>query len=207
MNHPREAPQSGSDNAPQDSLAQAAEWFATLQDEDVTNQQRRRWQQWLRASAEHRQAWSRVEQIDRQFRGLPPVPVRQALEAAGRSRRRFLSGLATVAIAAPLGWTAWQSGPARAWRADASTAVGQVRELSLPDGSRLWLNTQSAVNLSFNDHQRLITLLDGEVNIQTAADARPMTVDTPEGRMTPLGTRFSVRSGEGLTRVAVSEGQ
>lgn len=39
----------------------AAEWYALLISDEAGKQDRKRWQDWLTASDEHRQAWSYVE--------------------------------------------------------------------------------------------------------------------------------------------------
>ncbi|MBS3934647.1 MAG: FecR domain-containing protein, partial [Sulfuritalea sp.] len=78
---------------------------------------------------------------------------------------------------------------------------------ALADGSRLWLNTASAIDLRFDARARQIRLLAGEIFIATAPDAhRPFLVDTAHGRLRALGTRFNVRQEDGETRLAVYHG-
>ncbi|BCO31419.1 sensor [Thiohalobacter sp. COW1] len=192
---------------PMDALEQAAEWFACLQGEEVSATERERWRQWLQASAAHRQAWARVERIDHQFRSLPAQPARQALQAAGRSRRRFLKGVVGLGLVAPVGWLAWRQMAPTAGLTRLHTATGEIREIELPDGSRLWLNTDTAVHLDYTPALRRLELLAGEVHLATAADPRPLRIDTPYGPASPLGTRFSVRLEEHRARVAVSAGR
>ncbi|MES2821105.1 MAG: FecR domain-containing protein [Pseudomonadota bacterium] len=190
-----------------DTLEQAAHWFAVLQDDELSGAERDGWQRWIATSEQNRRAWARVEQIDRQFRGLPATAARNALQPGGQSRRQLFKGLAGLALAAPLGWSTWNLLPAGLGRADLRSAVGEVRESRLPDGGRLWLNTASAVQLDYSPTQRRVRLLAGEIHIQTAADARPFSVQTPAGDAMPLGTRFSVRLEADATRVAVSAGR
>ena len=113
--------------AQSESLEQAAEWFAILQDDAVSTPQREQWRRWLAASAANRQAWRRVECIDQKFHSVQTEPARRALRAAERGRRRFVSSLAGLAIAAPLVWSAWQQSPLRYPFADLRTEVGEVR--------------------------------------------------------------------------------
>ncbi|CUR45387.1 Fe2+-dicitrate sensor, membrane component [Alloalcanivorax xenomutans] len=188
-------------------LTEAAEWFAALQEEPVRDAVRAEWQRWLTRDEAHRQAWARVEALDRRFHALPATPAHHALSAAGRSRRRFLKGGGALAVAAGTGAVAWQVLPVAAWRADLRTAVGEIRETTLPDGTRLWLNTDSAVNLDYDTAHRRLDLLAGEILLETAADPRPLTVHTPAGTAQPLGTLFTVRLEGNHTRVGVRQGR
>ena len=190
-----------------ESLEQAAEWFAILNDDSVTKRQRDQWQGWLAASATNREAWRRVERIDRKFRGVQAEPARQVLQAAEHGRRRFVSGLAGLAVAAPLAWSAWQLSPLRYAAADMHTGVGEIKEAELPDGGRVWLNTDTALTLDYDTRQRLVTLLQGEIFIQTALDERPFRVKTPNGYAAPIGTRFGVRIQGDQTHVSVAAGK
>jgi len=190
-----------------DPLAQAAEWFALLNAEEATAGDRRRWREWLQASAANRRAWRQVEAIDRRFRAVADAPAREALAAAGGNRRRVLKGLAAAALAIPAGALLWQRLPVDAWRADLRTATGEIRDAALPEGGRIWLNTGTAVNVAYGPAARGIELLSGEIHVETVPDPRPLTVTTAAGRIRPLGTRFTVRLDDGHTRVAVAAGR
>lgn len=190
-------------------LEQAAEWFAVLRDERVTAVDRRRWQAWLQAGPEQRRAWERVEAIEQRFRRLPPEPARAALEAAGGTRRRALKVLAALAVGGPALWAGWRAAPLAQWQADYRTAVGEIGEFVLADGTRVWLNTASALDVDYSPTVRRLILVAGEVLIETAADpaARPLLVETEAGTVRPLGTRLSVRDRDGRVAVRVYVGR
>lgn len=101
-----------------------------------------------------------------------------------------------------------QSGDAT--EADHRTATGERQALALADGTRLQLDTASAVDVEFDSAQRLIRLRSGAIYIQTAPDAqvppRPLRVATAQGTLQALGTRFTVRQEAGHALVAVFEG-
>lgn len=94
------------------------------------------------------------------------------------------------------------------WSADERTAIGEQRHITLPDGTQLILNTQSAVDVVFNTTQRLICLRAGEILITTAQDPlkRPLMVRTDQGSVCPVGARFSIRMEEADSLVAVFAG-
>lgn len=190
---------------------QAAQWFFLLQGGDASERDRRRWQQWLQADPSHEQAWQRAQRVGQKF---AIVPSELAGPVLGRrnagARRHAVKALALLLMATPAGWLAWRQTPARDWLADVRTARGERRSLVLADGSRLHLDTASAVDIHFGEDLRLLHLRAGAIHVQTAADprphGRPFIVRTAQGRMQALGTRFAVRQDDGLTRVAVSKG-
>lgn len=100
---------------------------------------------------------------------------------------------------APVCKFAWDEWPGLL--ADYKTATGETRKFILPDGSQLYLNTNSHVNLRFDAAARRIELVDGEILVQTAKAGsaghdRPFIVQTKFGTIRALGTRFAVRQFE-----------
>lgn len=203
-------------------LSEAAEWFAILQDENISDDERCRWQHWLAASPAHAQAWQRVESIGQPFARIagrtPPGAARQALSrSSSAGRRRVLQLLSFgglflgsgLLLRQTLPWQYWMHDYAVA-RAAQRTAVGEQRRLTLTDGSTLDINTASAVDLDFGPYLRRIVLHEGEILVESVPDKhsppRPLVVDTPFGRLTALGTRFNVRGDMQGVRLAVFEG-
>lgn len=199
-------------------LEQAAEWYARLRDGKASSRDQAAWQEWLHAAEEHQTAWRYVQEISRGFeplRGMPDprLAANKLCSANDRlhARRRVLASVALLAGGGLLGWMGWREaflpGSLMAWAADHHTGTGEQRDITLADGTRLWLNTASAINVSFTAAERRIALVAGEVFIDTAKDAaRPFLVETAHGQMRALGTRFNVRLDGGETRLAVYEG-
>ncbi len=126
-----------------------------------------------------------------------------------------MARLAALLAVAPASWLVWSAADQRGWGADLRTATGERRTEHLADGSRLLLDTASAVDIRFDGALRLLTLRQGAISIETAADTatprRPFVVDTAHGRLRALGTRFTVRqeggrADGGPVRLAVTEG-
>jgi len=207
-------------NPSRHALEQAAEWFALRLSGQSTADDQRRWEAWLSASDEHQQAWRHVEDLSRRF-AQPNLAVqpqlalsayRQAQRAMGR-RRRALLGIAALGGAGMLGWHAWRHEPlhsiTRTWLADYRSGIGEVRKVTLVDGTQVWLNAVSAFDQDYRQDHRLLTLIQGEILIHTASDPlqRPLRVQTEQGRLRALGTRFAVRRDDSVqTTLAVYEG-
>lgn len=177
-------------------LQAAADWFARLGDERAGPDDTRLWQAWLAATPEHRRAWDAVSAISARFEAVAGQPALDALTHAGQGRRRALRTLMLLAGVGGVGAAAWDQPVTRRLRADLRTDVGETRQATLADGSRLWLNTASAIDLRFDDAARRVVLIDGETLIDTHPDprspARPFLLDVGYARLQALGTRFAV---------------
>ena len=153
-------------------------------------------QAWRDASAEHERAWALLQRMDGQLGAIPAALAIPALQAA-QQRRRAAAKILAVLVAAGggivLGQAGLQSGPWQALTASLRTAPGQRHHVTLADGGRMEVNTDSAVDIDYSAAQRRIRLHHGEIIITTASDARPFLVDTPHGVIRALGTRFGVR--------------
>jgi len=192
------------------AVEEAAQWYALMLPGELDEGQRRAWERWLAADPAHADAWGRVMAMAARMERLPGRIAAPVLSATSmKSRRSALLGLAGLFVAAGTTWSVSQTAPLRAWRADYRTATGERREWLLADGSRLLLDSASAVDLDFNDHTRRILLRAGRVMVSTHPDfispSRPFLVQTPHGTVRALGTRFSVELAEGHSRVAVLE--
>lgn len=175
------------------ALRAAAQWYARLGATPQCLETRSQHQQWLRLDPMHQWAWARVERLQDSLSDVPGTLARQALSGNQSSlgRRAVLKGVMLGLCTVPLiGGAYVQSGE---WFADLRTRVGERRNLSLEDGTRLSLNTATAVDIRYDTQQRLIVLHAGEIQIETAADSRPLVVRSPHGEMRALGTRFNVR--------------
>lgn len=98
-----------------------------------------------------------------------------------------------------------------AWRGESdslATALGSRRAVTLVDGSRLLLNTDTRMEVDLGQRRRLVRLDRGEAYFEIAHDAaRPFVIDAGNSRITVLGTKFAVRRGAEQVSVLVTEGR
>jgi transmembrane sensor len=200
-----------------DHIEEEATRWVVERDAGLTAEDERTLQAWLTADPLHALAFTKAEKVWDAMGSSPvkaAVHKRRARGVAHRpgyppprrdqSRRRWIAPALAASLALVFVGTA-QDWPMRL-RADAMTATGERRDVTLDDGSLVQLNTNSAISIDLSGDHRIVRLLKGEAAFMVAADrARPFTVEAGEGTTTALGTRFIVRRDGADTEVAVTE--
>lgn len=89
-----------------------------------------------------------------------------------------------------------------------STSIGITTAVPLSDGSKITLNSNSAVRVGLTERQRVVELKQGEAYFEVASDPnRPFIVHAAGQQIVVLGTKFSVRRDGDEIRVIVTEGK
>lgn len=87
------------------------------------------------------------------------------------------------------------------------TERGALETVKLPDGSEIYLNGLSRVDVAYTDSERRITMLDGEVYYEVSSDKeRPFIVETSGVEVRAVGTAFDIERAHGAVTVIVTEG-
>lgn len=197
---------------------QAALWAARLDGSELSAADQRELAAWLAADPAHRPLLSSYCQFSADLEQQLPLlaGVRDELAEsptaprAARSfpwwRRPALAG-ATLAAAAALAVFLWPGRPQNHSQ-NLGTAVAARQEFTLPDGSRLELNAQTAAVVELTATERRVRLAGGEAFFRVAKDpARPFFVETPAGSVRVTGTEFNVRTESAASlEVTVREG-
>ena len=193
---------------------QAIDWMVKLRADTPDAALQTRFNAWLAMDPAHLQAWTQLQDrlgasfntvraLDRRLPGQASE-ARQILLQPQGSRRDALRVIAGLGLLGGSLWLCARSPLGDSLLADLSTGRGQRQAFDLADGSRLNLNANSAVDLRFDDQQRLVVLRHGELVIQVAPDPqRPLRVRTAQGQVQVLGTRFLVAQEQDVTRVVV----
>ncbi|MCV2216321.1 FecR family protein [Thauera sp. Sel9] len=123
-----------------------------------------------------------------------------------RPRNKRAARNAGTAAAVLLAAALWWADPA--YRNEHfATAIGELREIPLADGSRLVLDTASAAQVSWHLRSRRVELQQGRVHFDVEPSTfRPMTVAAGEIRVRVVGTRFDVWRQPTGTQVVVQQG-
>lgn len=202
---------------PPDVARAAIDWLLAMQHD--AGQAQPGLQAWLAAHPDHRRAWQRIEAVNGQLRDAAhPVgaALTHAMLAPARSpRRRGAIKALTVAVFAGSGaWLLQDQLPWRHWRADLRTAVGERRDVTLADGTRVQLNTDSALALQLSHEPHGLALLAGEALLSIGQPRHTFMLQTPHGSVLARGSdavinsaaRFAVRLTGALSRLDVYQG-
>lgn len=87
-----------------------------------------------------------------------------------------------------------------------ATAIGEIRQIALPDGSRLVLDSGSRVEARFGPSERLLTLSEGRARFIVAHEARPFIVRAASNDVVATGTIFDVSLTQDRLAVVLLEG-
>ena len=215
-------------NAPSGDF-EAADWFAQSRAAQAAAASEPSWLQWIEDPGHQRAyencelAWAFSAELHdspalaallagadaqvAQHRTAGTPATRASGRSGGRTRWRVPAwqvGLAASVLA--LGAFAWLFSN-RSTTAEYSTAVGEQRTVLLADGSTVFLNTDSDVQVELSRHLRRIELIRGEALFNVSHDpARPFAVHALQGVTTAVGTQFDVEITRGGAAVSVLEG-
>lgn len=179
--------------------ATAADWAARLDRGPLSVADEEALESWLGEDTRHRGAFMRMRAIalhTQRASALGPSfdPERFQPPAAAnrehklRSQMLWLGAAAAALIAVVTLPRLLTSGR------DFETRIGEMRVISLEDGSAMSLNTDSRAQVTFSDDRRTIRLLNGEALFDVAKDpARPFVVEAGEASVRAIGTSFTVR--------------
>ncbi|MDX9672097.1 MULTISPECIES: FecR domain-containing protein [unclassified Pseudomonas] len=205
---------------PQQVVKQAIHWLLRLRNNHGNTRLSRQCEAWRAEHLEHELAWQRVQslqaELSHNLRAVPGAHVAfNTLEnsAQGLGRRQALKLLSGALLMGSAAWLAKDTSAWQQWRADYATATGERRGFQLPDGTRIELNTASAVDLDYTAQQRLIKLTRGEIivtcggNDEGAAFNRALRVQSRHGIYEPTNARFILRQDSDCTRLSVTTGR
>lgn len=207
---------------------QAADWLLIL--EDAGPEEHEAFADWLARSPVHVGAFLRASAVDRLAEGIDPehdleipqgpfsdTPIGAATDAQitqtplrrngfFREKRWAMAAGIAFAMAGLLLAAAWQRTGLGEWK-HLAAAVGEQRVLELEDGSVLYLEPGSSVDLRFTGTERALQLLTGGAMFQVAHDTqRPFRVHAGNAIVQAVGTQFSVSRLREDAVVSVVEG-
>lgn len=198
---------------------EALRWLALMEHGPLSSQEQLRFQAWVAADTRHKGAVIRAQAASLRLERLAalaggrsvlqPPPPRAILPPGNTTRRRMLAGLAAAAGLA--GITAWLGHDwlEATWGGTLYTSnVGELKKVTLQDGSVLTMNTQTELRVHYTRERRDISLIRGEAMFTVAHDAtRPFGVRVGKWTARAVGTEFGVRRlDEATTDITVTAG-
>ena len=106
----------------------------------------------------------------------------------------------------------WQYSPnhlvQQQFTAQYNTEIGELKQVFLPDGSEILLNTKSTTNVVYKEDVRIIHLVKGEAHFNVFHDStKPFIVYAGKVLIEAVGTAFTVYRKQNSVDVIVTEGQ
>lgn len=172
---------------PAEIRAEAAAWLARLRADDKSSADEAAFRLWLVKDERHAAAFEAVTDVWEVAGAAWNEPI--AMPAPRTSRRALLASVGSLAAAGVV-VAIWQGASAGVYE----TAVGEQKHAVLPDGTQVFLDTDSRVRLQFDRNTRGVTMERGRCNFHVREnDARPFVVDTSVNRVVTRRSVFDVR--------------
>lgn len=202
---------------------QASDWVEFMHKPGMLD--RMAFVRWLKRHDRHAEEYLLMEAIDRALQDVDPqrrlsvdellarpdadvveLPTRHT--AGTKTKRRWLTAAVAAASVAAVSLAVWFSPLSnRGWEPIA-TAVGEQRVIELADGSTVYVNTASKLQVRLSAESRDIRLLAGEALFDVDHDpSRPFLVHAGATTVRAVGTQFNVYRRPENVRVTVLEGK
>jgi transmembrane sensor len=186
--------------------AEAFDWVVKLQ-RGLTQEEQSLLDRWLAldarclgALARAQAYWVHVDAV-KNFSDTQKLRLRSTVPAYSGNR---IVWAAAAAILVAVGFLALRQ---TSNTTEALTAIGEIRQVPLTDGSAIALDTNSRVEINYQPAVRKVRLQSGEAIFSVAKDAkRPFLVQAGDVRVKAVGTEFLVRRTASGEQVIVIHG-
>ena len=210
---------------PEATREEAASWFVRLQGADAAADDWAAFERWLSEDAAHARAYEQLESLWVELDDHAPA-LRRALAPVAQSDRRprmspargramtrrlwiamaggaIAAGLAAVIVLQPQpGPGAWEDG-ATSYEAPA----GEIRRVSLADGTRVHLNAGSRIAVRMDRDARRVIMSDAEAAFDVPHDPdRAFLIRVGDHEVRGGGAEFNLRHRQGRTVLTVRRG-
>ena len=180
---------------PENVLAEAADWIARLHDEQRSSNVETQVRAWLGGSEDHQRAFNLVTQAW-ELAGEIRMRSRDDISAARKARRSPIA-VWTGALAATLVLAGIFVMYYYSREGAVVTRVGQQQVRMLPDGTRVLLNTDTRIEVDYDDRARRVRLIRGEAQFDVSKHPTWPFLGSVDGQeIRAVGTSFIVRHDE-----------
>lgn len=201
----------------QASYDSASDWIVKL-DRGLTADEEIALQEWLQADTQNHDAlmemtrlWDKMDAMTR-LTDLFPTAVNPQLSTSKQLWQQYGAIAASFVLATMLGvWALLGDGLFSDSLGDNvyQTAVGEQSNIMLPDGTKIVLNTNSKLEVSYSNNARLLQLHQGELHVSVAKDPeRPLSVIAAGQVVQAIGTEFNIEiTDQQKIELVVTEGK
>jgi len=186
----------------QQALYEAAGWMARLAEGQPPAAVLDGFRAWLEADPLHVSAMDRVERQWRLSKHMAPADAPRRRRPIVSARGRIGLAVAAASVAAIF----LMVGPLYG-TAVFVTGIGEVRDITLTDGSRVHLDADSAIDVRYQPFSRAVHLSRGAGEFTIAHNGwRPFTVEAGPAMIRVTGTHFLVRQQSGAVSAYLISG-
>jgi len=190
-----------------------------MQSGEMDDGERARFEAWHRADSANKREYQALQHVWDTAAKIPAdrlwalaednSPRGRRRHPSRRTNRWHYAGAAfacLIVLGVAAGAYQWQQAQP-VFTAVIDTALGERRNVTLPDRSSIDVNTQTRVQIRYYKDRRTVVLTSGEASFNVDPDAaRPFIVNAGKASVRVTGTRFNVRrNGDGAS-VAVLSG-
>jgi transmembrane sensor len=198
---------------------QASLWIAKL-DRELTSDEEEALAQWLAENAEHKnvlfkmaELWDKMDELGRLSQLFPEeqktsrTQKKQVNWKVGLAASFFIFSLISLVSLGSL--TLFNSEQNYVVYSNThETGIGESTTIFLPDNSKVTLNTNSRLSVSYSNDYRLLKLERGELHVEVAHDKqRPLSVVANNKIIQAVGTAFNVQVKSGEVELIVTDGK
>lgn len=194
----------------EDQIEETASLWVSRLDRGLSEEEVRALRAWLAASYRHQEVFLEMAELFDRMDSLsvlselfdPPAvqaePVRRVGRMAWAVAASVLALVFAVNLIVPqMPWNPFAGeGEARVVASGPTlyeTGIGAHSTINLPDGTKLLLNTDTRVAVTYSEHERLLVLKKGELHVKVAHDKeRPLRVRAGDRIVEAVGTAFNV---------------
>lgn len=187
-------------------LEEAVEWLMQMKQKPLNEVELLKFEQWKNKSLLHQSIWQQANQLEQKFQRLPAhvaIPIIQK-----QKTQSHLDIWLMILICLPVFGLLYMMNQQQQWTADYRNGFNAPKTIKLPDGGKIILNSNTAIDVNYTAQKRDIILRKGEIWIETQHDLknRPFTVYTQQGHAQALGTKYLVKIDQKNSKIAVLKG-
>ncbi|MEP1384697.1 MAG: FecR domain-containing protein [Paraglaciecola sp.] len=198
-----------------DITAEASAWVAQLEAGDMTRADMEAFKEWIQRSPKHVAEIRKMARfslaLNELSEMLPSMSLamdehKVVMKKTKVSKRPWLA--LTAALVLMVSLVSFLVSPPPIAVETYYSKLGESKEVTLDDGSRVTLNTNSRISVAFDEANRVVKLIKGEAYFDVTANSeRPFWVYTGSERVRVVGTEFLVQYIDEEFAVLVTEGE
>lgn len=196
------------------SAEEAAYWHAKQMSGEMTTDERAAFAQWLEGSEANRFAFEHIEDALTLADTAAQTVLSEKFEDELHLEAQKTTAWKAPALAASMAFavltlsaTLFFNYSSRPQPQIYATAVGEIRSVSLNDGSTINMNTATTLAVEYSRSERIISFEEGEAifNVERN-EAKPFIVELPVVEIIVTGTTFNVLASKNDTEIFVVAG-